>query len=140
MFKNRLRLCSGPILFCLLDGALTLFGQAGEYWAGNFKLAEEWNPVGRWALEQHPMIFATVLLCWLGTVSILILSLPVNLALVASFAIQLGHTVGAVSWVYRDFGSLACIPLLVVSRLVLDLTWEGRMDCSPSVGRREPIA
>jgi hypothetical protein len=34
----------------LLDGCLTLHGQAEEYWTGNYRVAEELNPLGLWAL------------------------------------------------------------------------------------------
>jgi hypothetical protein len=127
MPKTRLCLCLGPILFCLLDGCLTLRGQSEEYWSGNYRLAEELNPLGLWALEKHPLVFAAVLLGWIGFFSVCILALPKNLAMVFSFLIQMGHTLGSCSWAIRDYGWLACIPLLIASRLVLDLTWKERV-------------
>jgi hypothetical protein len=127
MPKGRLCLCLGPIFFCLLDGCLTLHGQAEEYWNGNYRLVEELNPLGRWALEIHPLVFVTVLLCWIGFFSACILLLPKNLAMVCSFLVQMGHTLGSCSWAIRDHGWLACIPLLIASRLVLDWTWKERV-------------
>jgi len=109
-----------------LDGCLTLRGQHEEYWNGNYRLAEELNPLGLWALEKHPLVFAAVLFCWIGFFSACIVVFPKNLALVCSFAVQMGHTFGSSAWAIRDYGWLACIPLLIASRLVLDLTWQER--------------
>jgi hypothetical protein len=123
MPKNRWCLCVGPVLFCVLDGCLTLRGQSAEYWSGDFRLAEELNPLGLWALERHPIVFAIVLCCWIGVFAASILFLPTNLAMLVSFAVQMGHTLGASSWVIREYGWLACVPVLIASRLVLDLAW-----------------
>jgi hypothetical protein len=124
MSKNRIWLCLGPTLLCLLDGCLTLYGQPAAYWQGSTHLAEELNPLGLWALERHPLCFTAVLLCWIGAFATIILSLPLGVAVACSFLIQLGHTVGAALWVIREFGWIACIPLLLASSVALEMTWK----------------
>src|SRR5205823_11479721 len=121
MEGKRAWLCLGPLLLCLLDGVLTLAGQPGEYWQGDFEQAVEWNPVGRWPLQRHPLLFVAVLACWMAGFTGAICLLPGNLTRPVAFAVQVGHTLGAASWLVRSgvYGWLACVPLLLASRLTL---------------------
>jgi hypothetical protein len=123
--KPRCWLLLGPLLFCILDGALTLQGQSHEYWEGRFDLAEEMNPLGLWPLQRGPSVFAIALLCWITVFCLGIVLLPENLARPLAFAVQLGHSLGAASWLTRHgiIGWLALIVLLLSSRIILDRTW-----------------
>ncbi len=125
MRNGRVWLCVGPLLLCLLDGGLTLQGQSDAYWDGQYEQAREFNPLGLWPLQQHPLLFLAALLCWGLAFCASILYLPENLARPLSFAVQFGHTLGAASWVVRlgAFGWLLCVPLLLASRMVFDRTW-----------------
>jgi hypothetical protein len=131
MRQGRAWLCIGPVFFCLLDGVLTLLGQSDAYWNGQYEQARELNPLGLWPLQQHPALFAAALLGWVGVFGTAIFCLPSNLARPLAFAVQFGHTLGAASWLVRlgTFGWLACVPLLLASRRVLDWTW--RQPASP---------
>jgi hypothetical protein len=133
-------LCIGPLLFCLLDGGLTLQGQPDAYWAGQYDWAVELNPLGRWPLQAHPAWFAAALLCWALAFCSAILYLPDNLARPFSFAVQFGHTLGAASWLARlgVSGWILCVPLLFASRLVFDWTWrQGALVTVTEAQRRE---
>jgi hypothetical protein len=126
MRNGRTWLCAGPLLFCLVDGGLTLQGQPDAYWAGHYEQAQELNPLGRWPLQAHPLLFAAALVCWGLAFCSAILYLRETLARPLAFAVQLGHTLGAASWLVRlgVLGWLLCVPLLFASRLVLDWTWK----------------
>src|SRR6516164_658675 len=78
--KPRCWLLFGPLLFCILDGGLTLQGQSHEYWEGRFDQAEEMNPLGLWPLRQGPDMFLIALFCWITTFGFAIFLLPENLA------------------------------------------------------------
>jgi hypothetical protein len=125
MNRGRAWLCVGPVLFCLLDGVLTLHGQPDAYWAGDYREAMELNPLGLWPLQQHPLLFVAALVCWVMVFCMFIILLPENLARPLSFAVQLGHTIGGASWLARlgTFGWVGSALLLLASRAVLDFTW-----------------
>jgi hypothetical protein len=112
------------VLFCLLDGGLTLQGQPDAYWQ-DYGNAEELNPLGLWPLQRHPLLFVAALLCWVVVFCTSIVLLSDNLARPLSFVVQLGHTVGGASWLGRPGGLswMAAALLLLASRAVLDLTW-----------------
>jgi hypothetical protein len=119
-------LCIGPAILCLLDGGLTLLGQSDFYWSGKFHEALEWNPLALWILRQHPLLFTLGLILWMAIFCTLIVSLPSNLARLLAFSVQLGHTVGAATWLTRmgAWGWVGVAVLFLGSRLLLDRTWE----------------
>jgi hypothetical protein len=125
MRQGRAWLCVGPLLFCLLDGVLTLQGQSDAYWGGAYEQAHELNPLGLWPLQRHPSLFAAALGAWVLAFTAALFLLPALFARPLAFAVQVGHTLGAASWLVRlgACGWLACLPLLLASRLVLDRTW-----------------
>jgi hypothetical protein len=98
-----LGLCLPPLLFCALDGTLTLAGQSGAYWAGNYSAVNELSPTFNHLLRLHPAAFAAGLLAWAGVFVGLILLLPDTLALSVSIAVTLGHTLGAATWLLYRF-------------------------------------
>jgi hypothetical protein len=68
-----------------------------------------------------------------------ILTLPENMARLLAFAVQLGHTFGASSWLFRHgvVGWVGLVFLLVSSRIILDWTWKryAMLNQSPSAKR-----
>jgi hypothetical protein len=119
-------MCVGPIIFSILDEALTLLGQPADYWSGNYEHVLEWNPLANWALRQHPAYFVTGSVVWAALYCTAIICLPANPARVLAFSVQFGHTLGASSWLARvgPLGWIAAVALILISRLVLDFTWK----------------
>ncbi len=136
MMKARCWLCLGPVLFCLLDGGLTLHGQSHAYWQGQFDQAEELNPFGLWPLRQSPLVFVFVMFCWMSIFCAALVSLPEHLARLLAFAVQVGHSFGAASWLARHglFGWLAIVLVLFFSRFILHRTWK-KYDCARLASR-----
>jgi hypothetical protein len=123
--KLRAWMCLGPIVFSLLDEALTLRGQSAEYWSGDYDQVLEWNPLPHWALRQHPLYFVIGGLFWAAIFCMLIAYLPSNMARLLAFVVQFGHTLGAGSWLIRmgPWGWVAAVLLVCLSRIVFDWTW-----------------
>jgi hypothetical protein len=101
--RRLLGLCLPPLLFCALDCSLTLAGQSEEYWAGNYQRVNEMSPTFKHLLEVHPVAFALGNSAWAASFVGVILLLPDVLALIASIAVTLGHTVGAATWILWRF-------------------------------------
>jgi hypothetical protein len=123
--RSHIWLCVAPLLFCLIDGAVTLHGQPAAYWAGQYDQAIEWNPLVRWFMVQHPLLLLLGACGRIFSFCALILLLPDNMARVVAFLVQLEHTIGAASWLTR-FGMpgwAGCVVLLLLSRVVLETTW-----------------
>jgi hypothetical protein len=125
MRAGRAWLCVGPVLLCLLDAGLTLQGQSAAYWAGSYDQARELNPLGRWPLQTHPVLFAAAVLCWVAVFCTAIFRLRARTARLLSPAVQFGHTVGAASWLARAgaLGWLVAVLLLSGSGLLLEGAW-----------------
>ena len=102
MHCSRAWLCLPPGILVLLDGALTLHGQPMQYWAGEFSLRQELNPVVDLLLAWHPGAF---LLAW-ATWSLLIVSVmffsPARIAFLVSLVCTIGHVCGAASWIVES--------------------------------------
>lgn len=84
------------------------------------------NPLGLWPLQQGPSVFVVVLFFWIMIFAAAILVLPENMARLLAFAVQLGHSLGAASWLPRHgiVGWVALVLLLLLSRIILDWTWK----------------
>ncbi len=126
MAKNRWRLCLPPLTLCLLDQALTLWNQPGEYWGGHYVSALEGNPLMRGLLSRHPLAYEAGVTAWMTLFLLLILFLPRRSALASSLAITFGHLWGVVSWVmYTAFrGFWICLALILAAALLTVLAWE----------------
>src|SRR3954447_24772294 len=94
----RTRLCLPPLAACALDVGMTLQGQPPEYWAGEYALARELNPLAAVFLRYHPAAFALLAVAWAGTFCLAIRLLPRGLAFVTAFGLTFGHSLGAGSW------------------------------------------
>jgi hypothetical protein len=126
MRAGRAWLCVGPVLLCLLDAGLTLQGQSAAYWAGSYDQARELNPLGRWPLQTHPLLFAAAVLCWVAVFCTAIFLLPARRARLVSLAVQFGHTVGAGSWLVRAGAFSWLTAVLLLSGSALLLQWARR--------------
>jgi hypothetical protein len=134
---NRLRLCAGPLCFCLLDATLTLAGQPEAYWTGDRLAAREANPLGRWLLYVDPLAFLAGVGLSLGLYAAALALAPPSAARVLAFVILFAHALGASTWLVR-WGLagylLAALVLLAASR-VLGHGWQrepGSAEPSPA--------
>lgn len=97
--KQGLWLCVPPIVFCLFDAAVTLYGQSAAYWMGDYQIVEEMSPTPRYWLQIHPLVFVAGTGGWILTFSAIILLLPETLALSLAMMVCLGHLVCGNCWV-----------------------------------------
>jgi len=110
----------------MLDQGITLFGQAPNYWKGDYSVAVEGNPWFYWLLLQHPLAFEARIVAWVGVFSFVIFTLPRRAAMTISIAIVLGHTWGAATWICYSlpFGYWVTLALFLVSAIIIVATWE----------------
>ncbi len=129
-----------PIAVCLADVGLTLQGQPAEYWQGEYRVANEANPLPHFFLEWHPLAFAGLALAWIAVFAIVILILPRRWALCTCLAVIVGHTIGTLSWLLRNrpFGPWFAV-LFLVTVVVLALpTWRAGQTSRESLESRAP--
>jgi hypothetical protein len=119
--RRFLGLCLPPLLFCLLDDALTLLGQSAEYWAGDYARVNEGSPTFHDLLQIHPAAFLLGNLIWILIFVVGIFLLPDALALILSIAVTFGHTAGAATWIWSRFhyGYQVSLGLFLLSAIVL---------------------
>ena len=103
--RNPIGLPLLPIAVCLLDVALTLYGQPNSYWQGDYGTVLEGNPVPRYFLEIHPLAFAVLVVFWITCFSVAILFLPRGWATRARRLIVIGHSIGAISWMIHGISN-----------------------------------
>lgn len=80
------------------DVALTLGGQPAAYWAGDFTLAEEANPIGFELLARSPCLFALAAAGWLLALALAVLRAPAVGAAWLAGGCTLAHALGGCSW------------------------------------------
>src|SRR5262245_6147648 len=98
-----LGLCLPPILFCVLDFALTLVFQPPEYWQGDRTRIIEGSPTFHYLLSISPAAFVVGVLVWIALFVALLLLLPDTPALMMSIATVFGHTAGTAAWLRVRF-------------------------------------
>jgi hypothetical protein len=98
MRRPRLWLCLPPVVLCLLDGAITLYGQPAAYWTGGYTMVREGNPLAAWLLTVHPLAFAASAVPYLFLVLILICFLPRRGAVVVAVLVSLAHLLALAIW------------------------------------------
>jgi hypothetical protein len=137
-------LCLVPLLFCALDGTVTLVGQSSRYWEGNYRDVNEASPTFNHLLHAHPVAFLLGSAVWLLTFVGIILLLPDTLALIVSIAVTFGHAAGAATWfLYQfQFGYQVCNGLFLLAAILLGVAirhgWQAKpAEYSPPV--RNPI-
>ena len=99
-----------PVVALLItDVALTLSGQPAAYWAGDYAVAIESNPVVRPLLAHAPDAFLAATMIWLIALSAIILCWPSRAWgwRVAAGTAGIGalvHAVASASWLVRSGG------------------------------------
>jgi hypothetical protein len=119
--RRLLGLCVPPLLLCLLDCTLTLVGQSGDYWAGDYARVNEASPTLHQLLQAHPAAFMAGIAAEVVVLFGLVLLLPDTLALVVSISASFAHTVGAATWLlYRfHYGFQAACWLILLSAILV---------------------
>lgn len=119
-------LCLPPVVMALIDLTLTLTGQSSEYWAGDYHLAEEANPLARPFLIWSPFVFLGLGLIWVLAFSAFILLAPRWTAVFTSVALTFSHSVGSSTWLWRlgPQGIILTIIVFVVAERLVDLSWK----------------
>lgn len=108
-----------PLLLCLLDMSLTLYGQSDAYWAGNYSDVNELAPSARGYLMIHPLAFVGHCVMWMAIFSSLILLLPQRLAMMVAVCVVVGHMTGSASWLVFRLGSYQACGFLFIATSVL---------------------
>lgn len=113
-------LIAPPIVLCCLDFGLTLYGQSGAYWSGNYGNVNEVSPSFAKYLAIHPLAFVGAGLVWIGIFSSLIGILPEKIGMTISICVVIGHMAGAATWLLFRFGSYqACNALFLLTAIVI---------------------
>jgi hypothetical protein len=133
--SGRCWLWAAPVILCLLDQGLTLYGQPAAYWAGDHTRACDGNPIVQWCLEQHPAALAAETVLWIALFGWLIVVLPLLLAKTVSLAVSVGHVVGSTSWIWWWLENYWLFPPLLLSSAGLIVwTWEQAARCLNAEG------
>lgn len=83
------------------DASLTLVGQTSEYWAGDYGVAVEANPIAHPLLVRSPWLFASLAVVWLAIFSAVIVFWRHPAAKWMAVLIAVAHAIGGASWVTR---------------------------------------
>ncbi len=121
MTRQRLWLALPAALTATVDVALTLDGQGPAYWAGDYALAHELNPIGYALLRGHPLFFAAAGAGWVALLAFAISRLPGSAAASAAFLAAFLHAIGGASWLWQfetAGAGLATAYLVAAERLV----------------------
>jgi hypothetical protein len=108
-----------------IDVALTLGGQSGAYWAGDYAAAVEGNPLALPLLVCGPCVFVALAVAWGLGVALLVTRwrhrASDGLALLFTF----GHAVGGSTWLARfgPWGWLAATAYLAAAAEVTRWCW-----------------
>lgn len=123
---RKLWLCLPPALLCLIDHAVTLWGQPESYWRESFREPREGSPHGYLLLQAHPAMFCAAGVLWILAYSAIILVLPRRWSLVAMQAMVLGHAWGAGTWIlqWEPWGYWICLCLFGAIAVVVVRCWE----------------
>jgi hypothetical protein len=97
--RRRWWLCVAPACVCALDAGLTLIFQPAAYWAGQFDRVNEFSPLDRWMLMQHPLAFVAWVGLWISGVCLVLRWLPTRASLALALMLILGNATGASSWI-----------------------------------------
>lgn len=133
------RWMAGPVLFVIADGAATLLGQAGEYWAGGLGTVEEINPIGAWLLGVGPAAFAGGMVIWIAVVAASLFLLPWRIGRVVACAVLFGHGMGLCSWLIQiqlPYGVVGVVLCLLWVRKLAVSVWNRRVAANPDGGKR----
>ncbi len=118
---QRLWLCVPPIALCAFDGCVTLWGQPAAYWAGDYAMVNEGNPLSAWLLARHPLAFAAAGVPYALLLAGAILWLPRRWSEAVAVLFTFSHAVGVVAWTGVLMGESPGALALLVPALVLML-------------------
>ncbi len=110
---RRAWLCVPPTAACWADVAMTLAGQNGRYWAGDYARVREFNPAARLLLQFHPLLFVAAAAGSSLLIAVLVLKWRGRLAVPLAFAVTFCHAVAAAAWLLR-FGAAGLVAAGVV--------------------------
>ena len=88
-----------PLLLGWLDIAVTLLVQPSGYWAGDYALAVDFNPLVVWALGIHPAMAIVGALGWAAVIAGHMAITRGNLRALAYAFLVVGHLVCVAGWV-----------------------------------------
>jgi hypothetical protein len=80
------------------DVSLTLAGQSGEYWSGDYTAATEANPFAHPILVAGPWVFAFTAIAWAILLGVLIAFLSNRFLAWFVIALAVAHAIGASTW------------------------------------------
>jgi hypothetical protein len=102
MGKDRRFLLVVPgIVLCAVDVALTLLGQAPDYWAGKYADVNEANPLVRPIVACGPGAFVAFAVLHSAVLSAIILRWRHRLAEGIAVLMAMSHAAGATCWIVR---------------------------------------
>jgi hypothetical protein len=104
------------------DVGLTLAGQPGAYWSGDYAAAVEGNPLAYPIIAQGPWVFASLAAVWAAVLGLLVYR--VSHRFVSWFVIVLAfsHAVGGATWFVR-FGYGGWILAIVYLFVAAEVSW-----------------
>jgi hypothetical protein len=118
-------MCVGPVALALTDAAITLWGQAPEYWSEGYRTVREHNPLAHLLLAWHPAAFVVGIVAWAILIALTIHRLPLSLARVFAFFIMMGHALGVTTWLLHwRYGLIAVAVLFLMVWLLDKLIWK----------------
>ena len=123
--SRRAWLCIGPAVLCVIDVAVTLAYQPSRYWQEGYQFAHDANPLARWLLEVHPLVFLGGNLLWILAFSAAMLGLRFTIARIVALAILFAHAFGASTWLIREpHGWLWCLGVWLLARYLFGRFWD----------------
>jgi hypothetical protein len=112
--QERLWLCVSALGPYLTDVLLTLAGQPGSYWAGQWQNVHEAYPVAGWLLRIHPLAFVGMALLWAGGFCCVLMIWQIRFAFGMAFVLALSHAVGASTWLVGSGWTAYLVPILTL--------------------------
>ena len=112
-FHRSAWLCIPPTAACWADVAMTLAGQQGRYWNGDYTVVREFNPLARALLQYHPLTFVAAAVVSSLVVAVVVLKWRSRLAIPLAFAVTFCHAVAAAAWLL-EYGAAGLLGAGVV--------------------------
>lgn len=109
------------ITMMFFDWLMTWLGQPVLYWQSVVQLTNEFNPIGRFLLNQHPMVYAAGFIFYMIIIVILIRVLcrySRFLMIVVSSILVVGHGYCALQWLVNpDANTHHILPEWAINRI-----------------------
>lgn len=119
--KRNIYLCIPPAWAMTIDTIFTGVHQAQEYWKGNLTNVNEGNPVVYFFMNNHVYGLFIIYFLWLSLTLTLIYFAPKRIAMAISFAIVIGNSYGAATWIRPFYGFWFIILLFIINGIILAL-------------------